>query len=131
MDPEQAVDFDSYMPVIQRFVVVMYERTSSATSVNEARLQMFAQRGREIDAIPPTEAALLQHSKTAIYQGALVWGNALDLSPKLPSPSDYVWLWTNKWPFVGAFMDHASGSSRRFLSRACSLQVLGGVSKDM
>ena len=92
--PEQAVNFDTYMPVIQRFVVVMYERTSSA-SVNEARLQLFAQRGREIDVIPPTEPALLQHKRTAIYQGALVWGTALDTSPKLPSPSDYGWLQTN------------------------------------
>ena len=90
--PEQAVDFNTYIPVIQRLVVVMYERTSSASSVNEARLQLFAHRGREIDVIPPTEAALLQHKKTAIYQGALVWGTALDTSPKLPSPSDYGWL---------------------------------------
>ena len=62
------------MPVIQRFVVCMYDRTSSAETLDEARLHLFAQKGKRMEAIPPTEAVLLQHTKraTCIYQGALI-----------------------------------------------------------
>ena len=38
------------MPVIERFVILMYDRTS----VNEARKDLFMREGRTIDAIPPT-----------------------------------------------------------------------------
>ena len=43
-------------------------RTSSKTSVNDARKQLFAQKGRALDAIPPTRAALVEHAKRAAYQ---------------------------------------------------------------
>ena len=65
MDPVQAVHFDVFMPVIQRFVVVMYDRTSSSETLDEARLHFFAQKEKQIEAIPPTEAALLQRTKSA------------------------------------------------------------------
>ena len=82
MDPVQAVHFDVFMPVIQRFVAVLYDKMSSALTLDEARLHHFAQKGKQIEAIPPTEVALLQHTKRAIYQCALVWGNALAPIPE-------------------------------------------------
>ena len=44
MNPTTAANFEMFMPVIERFVVVMYDRTSSAMHVDEARLHLFAQR---------------------------------------------------------------------------------------
>ena len=64
--------FDVFMPILHRFVVIMYDRTSSVERVDEARLQQCTQKDRQIEAIPPTKAALLQHTKMAIYQGSLV-----------------------------------------------------------
>ena len=49
-------------------MVLMNDRTSSKTSVNDARKQLFAQKGRALDAIPPTRAALVEHAKRAAYQ---------------------------------------------------------------
>ena len=95
MDPVQAVHFDAFMPVIQRFVVLIYDRTSSSENLDEARLHLFAQKGKQIEAIPLTEAALLQHTKRAIYQGALIWGNALEPKPDIPSPADLGWIKKN------------------------------------
>ena len=54
------------LPLLDRFVVLMYDRTSSCVSASEARLYLFPTRTR-IDAIPPTSAALLQHFKRAAY----------------------------------------------------------------
>ncbi|CAH3168150.1 unnamed protein product, partial [Porites evermanni] len=62
---------------LERFVVLMYDRTSSKTSVNDARKQLFAQKGRTLDAIPPTRAALVEHAKRAAYQAGHCWGQAL------------------------------------------------------
>ena len=56
------------MAVLERFVVLLYGRTSSITKVNEARQQLFSKRLRELDSIPPTQAALEQHVKRAVLQ---------------------------------------------------------------
>ena len=40
MDPVHAVHFDVVMPVIQRFVAVMHDRTSSSEILDEARLHL-------------------------------------------------------------------------------------------
>ena len=87
---------------LERFVVLMYDRTSSKTSVNDARKQLFAQKGRALDAIPPTRAALVEHAKRAAYQAGHCWGQALVPSPVLPSPQEWGWtmgdgIWKPFW----------------------------------
>ena len=52
---------------IQRFVVLIYDRTSASTTVNECRRNLFT-KGRLVHSIPPTEDALRQHVKRAILQ---------------------------------------------------------------
>ena len=47
-------------PPIERFVVLLYDRTSETVCVNEARMELFVQKGRYIDHIPPESSALLQ-----------------------------------------------------------------------
>ena len=58
------------MDEIERFVVTLYSRTSECKFVNEARKKLFA-NGRQIENIPPTQDALIQHTKRAINQGIL------------------------------------------------------------
>ena len=45
----------------------MYDRTSTCTMVNAARKDLFTRKGRDIESIPPTADALLQHAKRATY----------------------------------------------------------------
>ena len=52
----------------------MYDRSSAATDVDEARLHMFARKQRPYDSIPPTQAALREHAKRAAYQAGVIWG---------------------------------------------------------
>ena len=63
---EQALE--EQMSAIERFVVITYDRTSSYNSVDDARRELFTQKGRSIEMIPPTYAALDQHTKWAAYQ---------------------------------------------------------------
>jgi len=46
------------MQHLERVVVLLYDRTSSNITVNEARKQTFEQKGWALEAIPPSRAAL-------------------------------------------------------------------------
>ena len=67
------------MPVIERFVTLMYDRTSACTSANEARKDLF--KGRTINyAISPTADALIRRLKRSVYQGGLIRGEILGVN---------------------------------------------------
>ena len=83
-----------HFKTIQRFVILMYSRTSTQKQVNEARLQLYFQRNNNIETVPPTENALLLHAKRAIYQSG-IWSKCLEAHSNLPSPPS-VWLETVK-----------------------------------
>ena len=53
-------------------------------AVDNARLERFAKNQRSYDAIPPTFDALMEHTKRAVYQGGLVWGQTLECFQCLP-----------------------------------------------
>lgn len=94
---------DVLIATIERFVILLYDRTSSLTSVNKQRQELFSKKSKNLESIPPTQAALLQHVKRAIYQGAYVWCQTLLTQPMLPSPTDWGWKldenqnWTPYW----------------------------------
>ena len=77
--------------VVQRFVVLLYDRTASFDKVNELRKYMFTKKGRQLEYIPPTEDALMLHIRRPIYQGVLVWGMATTASYVLPDPTQWGW----------------------------------------
>ena len=76
------------MHVIERFVILQYDRTSKCKDVNKARKKLFAKKS-SVQNIPPTYAALEQHVKRSALQGGHVWGQALVPEPVLPPPTDW------------------------------------------
>ena len=66
--------------VIDQFVITMYDRSTSLTEIDAVRLDMFARKQRPYDSIPPTKAALTEHTKRATYQAGYIWGQATCLS---------------------------------------------------
>ena len=77
------------MPLNERFVALLYGRTSTAVTVNEARPELFLKKSSAIENIPPTQTALLQHTKRAVYQASNVWGSALIAKAQIPSPQEW------------------------------------------
>ena len=69
----------------------MYDRTSSLECVNQAQKQLFTQKSRSIEAIPPTKAALIQHTKRATYQAGYCWAQVMIPAPYLPLPCEWEW----------------------------------------
>ena len=101
---------DACIIQLERLVVLMYDRTSECLEVNEARKQLFIQKSRTLETIPPTKAALEQHIKRASYQ-ARCWSQALVQNPQLPSPS--VWEWIKKegeWHPIWTTLDETAKS---------------------
>ncbi len=68
--PTEVTDTD--LKTLERFVVLMYDRSSAATGVDQARLHMFARKQRPYDFITPTQAALREHAKRAAYQAGVI-----------------------------------------------------------
>ena len=120
---------EACMERLERFVILMFERTSNKTSVNETRKQLFAQKGRAYDAIPPTRAALLQHTNRAAYQAGHWWGQALTLSPDLPSPGDWGWIFKEgEWHPFWTTLPDVTKSCKGLLRCGCKRGCRGGCS---
>ena len=81
-------DFDA----IQKFVVMLYDKNSREENVNDCRLDLFARKQRTFDSIPPAKAALLEHSKSATYQAACVWGQSTRREMEFKHPEDWGWI---------------------------------------
>ena len=56
---------------LEYFTVILYDKTSHLENVDEARKYLFCQNNKTMQTIPPTQNALLLHSKRAAYQAAL------------------------------------------------------------
>jgi len=86
------------MPVIERFVALMYKRTTNCLTVNEARRELFVKDGRDLNYIPPTAAALFQHVLRASFVAGHVWHQSLVSRPVLPKLEDWGWKLNNGMP---------------------------------
>ncbi|KAG0720473.1 hypothetical protein GWK47_048455 [Chionoecetes opilio] len=113
------------MSLLERFVVLMYDRTSGPMEVNDARKQLFAHKSRALENIPPTQAALQQHIKRASLQGNC-WNQTLVLNPELPIPSD--WGWTKEasgWQPLWTTLPEASKSCHELIHCGCNKGCTG------
>ena len=109
------------MKVIERFTVLLYERTSTCTDVDKATKKMFAKTSSVQQRIPPTRAALEQHIKWAAFQGGHIWGQALIPLPDLPSPCSWGWLRTDDGLYepLWTTLEEASKSCDELLCCGC------------
>jgi len=67
----------------------MYDRTSEHQGVDAARRYLFSKTSREIENIPPTAAALLEHTKRAAFQAGHIWGQCLRSVERVVSAQSY------------------------------------------
>jgi len=118
---------DDMFKTLQRFVVLMYDRTCPASTVNECRRLLFTKKSRTIENIPPTADALMQHTKRAIFQ-AHVWMECLQKCVTDYFPADYGWkvvdggqyqpLWITQ-PDVSSFCSELVSCSCKVRCKNC------------
>ena len=100
------------MELLERFVVLMYDRTSEATEVNDARRQLFTQKSRT-------------HIKRNCYQ-ANCWNHALVLDPDRQEPSDWGWaMEPSGWQSIWTILPEASKSCHELIHCRCKKGCTG------
>ncbi len=112
---------DQTLSILERYVVLLYDRGSNKDTVYMARKDLFTRKGREIEHIPPSQAALLQHTKRAAYQAGHIWGQTLIANPELPTPSDWGYKKTpsGEWQPVWTFLPQAATACRELKRYGC------------
>ncbi len=93
------------MERLERWTVVMYAKGSGCARVNEARRKLFSQGTRTLEHIPPTQAALLEHTKRALHQAGFVWKQSQKRQQGLPDASHWGWV---QYPETGVWSPHCS-----------------------
>ena len=102
------------MKELERFTILLYDRTSTSTCINETRQLLFTRKGRQMQGLPPTKAALEQHIKRAVLQGVHDWG-------VLPSPGDWGWTWPEKWEPLWTTLPQSSETCQELLHCRCHM----------
>ncbi len=105
---------------LERFTVQLYSKSSQIPSVNEARMYLFSQKNRQIENIPPTQSALLQHIKRAVYQAGYIWGQAHIWNPTIPSEKDWGWIQQDgQWKPFWTSLPEAGKACRELIKCGC------------
>ena len=86
---------DDAMRIIERFVILLYDRTSKCTDIDKGRRKLF-ERKNNVQLIPPTKSALEEHVKTAVYRDGHMWAQILLPAPELPLPTNWGWSRTGQ-----------------------------------
>ena len=68
----------------EAFVCKLYNPGTQEVEINKERAAEFRKSKKDLDALPPTQDALILHIKRANYQ-TMVWKKALEPCPSLPT----------------------------------------------
>jgi len=116
---------DAVLSLLERFLVLLYERTSDQTRVNDARKHLFAQNSRSLENIPVTQAVLIQCIKRAAYQ-ASIWNQPLFPDLQIPCPSNWGWKATSEgWIPLRTTPPEASVSCHELIHCECKKGCTG------
>ena len=128
--PFKALDISSsHFKSIERFTVILYDRTSTSDSFNKARRELFSQKNRGLENLPPTQDALFQHVLRVAYQSG-IWTNSVISYFEIPSPGEWGWrledgqwqpIWTTLPPAAIACTELINFNSKKSCTRCkCS-----------
>ena len=104
---------------IERMTVIIYDKTSPLSYVNETRRELFCHKNRAMDKLPPTKDALLQHTRRAVYQAG-VWTMSPQTHLVVPSPQDFAWTKVSEsWVPVWMTIPEVSRSCSELFKCSC------------
>lgn len=124
-NPYAEIDADAvHFQLLERFTVILYDKTSDLQSVDEARKELFCLKEKTMERLPPTQDALLQHSKRAAYQAG-IWCTSEQSMQNAPTPEG--WGWTldkdsQSWLPVWNTLPVASKACSELVKCSCKSQ---------
>ena len=87
---------DEVMPILERYVTIMYDRTSTCMKVNDARRDLFTRKGS-------SQMPYVNMQRGPRTRLATAGAYSLVLSPPFPCPSEWGWvkvandMWAPLW----------------------------------
>ena len=87
--PFQPVQMDAKFDALEELFIQIYGG-GPASSINQVRKTIFCQRNQNVEMIPPSQNALFQHCRRAMFQ-ASVWTTAHDSAMIEPDPCLHGW----------------------------------------
>ena len=91
----------------------------TVSSVNELRHDMFTSKVPLMENLPPTQEALLQHTKRSNFQ-ASIWARCLQTVQNTPAPDTHGWkLYNDKWIPHWSNLTEASKVCKELLQCGC------------
>ena len=82
---------EEQLRMIERYVILKYDKASSKQSVNKCKKDLFSKMSRQIKNIPPTNATLLQNTNRTNLQAGYVWAQSTVRTSYLPNTQDWGW----------------------------------------
>ena len=119
--PFQKLNVDSeHFQTLERLTVILYNKSSPLNSINQTRKELFCQESRPMERLPPTQDALLQHVKRAVFQAG-VWATSTDTQQMIPSPTDFGWTKdeSGSWVPVWITLPEVSIACRELIKCSC------------
>ena len=117
---------DDNLKLLEKFVVLMYDRSSATDGVDNARLDMVARKQKPYETIPPTRAALMQHVKRATYQAGCIWNQSTERQQEIQSPA--AWGWTRNgdlWEIIWTQLSPIADSCQQLTKCGCKSDCHG------
>lgn len=109
---------------LEKFTCVLYDRAYGAENVNDLRKKMFSKKSLNMESIPPTQAALLQHAKRSVYQTG-IWTTCLEANQCVPSPELFGWTNTNNcWKPHWTTLPKAAEACRELIKCGCKAEPM-------
>jgi hypothetical protein len=108
------------MSVLERFVILLYDRTSECTDLDSARKQLFTKKNRTLEHLPPTSNAFEQHVKRTVFQAIHCWSHCL--KQQMPAIDPGLWGWEkqdDKWIPIWMTIPEVSQMCRELIHCSC------------
>ena len=104
---------------LEWLTVILYDRISPLFSMNETRKELFYQKNRPMEKLPPTQDALLQRARRVVYQAG-IWTTSTQSEQAVPSPQEFSWTKeADSWIPVRETIPEVSRACRELIRRSC------------
>ncbi|KAK3881450.1 hypothetical protein Pcinc_014106 [Petrolisthes cinctipes] len=104
--------------VIEQFTCAMYDSTTQHNKVNDLQQELFPNRVKLMERLPPTQNAL-QHVNRCVYQ-ASIWTEGLKPVTAAPSPDGFGWSKTDTgWHPIRTTVPAAAVACRELIKCGC------------
>ena len=113
---------DEHFQLLERFIVILYDKARKLQHVDESRKQLFSQKGKTMEQLPPTlDALLLQHLKRVAFEAGI---QCTSEQKEQHAPAPEGWGWTllkgsQSWAPIWDVLPVASKACSEFVKCSC------------